>query len=95
MCLYLACSWQPCSISQRRLAGPWLHAWHDPVANLSAFSSCVRLADINADGEYKLLVADGDKKLKVYKGWCTHSTPHHPSTPHDTHSTPTLIQVHH
>ena len=28
----------------------WLHAWHDPVASLRAFSPCVRLADLNGDG---------------------------------------------
>ena len=32
------------------------------------FLPCVRLADLNATGEYLLLVADADKKLKVYKG---------------------------
>lgn len=57
---------------QRRLAGPWLHAWHDPVAGIKAFSCCVRLTDVMADGEYKLIIADGDRKLKVYKGTDTH-----------------------
>ena len=47
---------------------PWLNAWTDPVSSLHAFSPCVRLADISADGDYRLLVADADKKLKVYKG---------------------------
>ena len=47
---------------------PWLNAWTDPVASLHAFSPCVRLADISADGDYRLLVADADKKLKVFKG---------------------------
>jgi len=46
----------------------WLHAWHDPVAGLKAYSPCVRLADITADGESKLLVAGSDCKLKIYKG---------------------------
>jgi len=53
---------------QKRLAGPWLHAWHDPVANIKAFSQCVRLVDLQGNGEHMLLVADADKKLKVYKG---------------------------
>jgi len=52
----------------KRAAGPWLNAWHDTVANVKAFSPCVRLADLNATGEYLLLIADADKKLKVYKG---------------------------
>jgi len=46
----------------------WLHAWHDPVANLKAFGACVRLADLNGDGDSKLLVAGSDRKLKIYKG---------------------------
>ena len=46
----------------------WLHAWHDPVAGLKAYSQCVRLADLNGDGESKLMVAGSDKKLKIYKG---------------------------
>ena len=47
---------------------PWLSAWSDPVSALHAFSPCVRLADIAGDGEYRLLVADYEKKLKVYRG---------------------------
>lgn len=35
---------------------------------LQAFSSCLCLADIRADGEYRLLIADANKTLKVYKG---------------------------
>ena len=49
-------------------ANPWLHAYHDPVANLQSFSSCIALADLDADGDSKLLVATADRKLKVYKG---------------------------
>jgi Bardet-Biedl syndrome 1 protein len=48
--------------------GPWLHAWHDPVSNIQAHSSCVRLVDLNGDSSNILLVADNDKKMKVYKG---------------------------
>ena len=51
----------------------WLSAHQDPVANLYTFSSSISLADLNADGDYKLLVADlgtgsYDMKLKVFKG---------------------------
>mmetsp|Transcript_50681 Transcript_50681/g.99275 ORF Transcript_50681/g.99275 Transcript_50681/m.99275 type:complete len:589 (-) Transcript_50681:207-1973(-) len=53
---------------ERRAAGPWLHAWHDPVAGVKAFSQCVRLCDVRGDGENKLLIADANKILKVYKG---------------------------
>ena len=35
----------------------WLDAWYDPVANLSAYSGCVRLSDLHGDGDHKLLVA--------------------------------------
>jgi hypothetical protein len=48
--------------------GPWLHAWHDPVASIKAHSSCVRLADLNGESSHVLLVADLDRKMKVYKG---------------------------
>ena len=54
--------------ARARPADPWLHAWHDPVAGLSTPPSCVRLADLDGDGEAKLLVADSDKKLKIFKG---------------------------
>ena len=46
----------------------WLHAWHDPLASLHAFSSCVQLADLNGDGDAKLLVAGMDRRLRVFKG---------------------------
>ena len=49
---------------------PWLHAWYDPIANLKiCHSSCVRMADISCDGDYKLIICDyQDKRMKVYKG---------------------------
>lgn len=47
---------------------PLLHAWHDPLAGLKAHSNCVRLADLNCDGDSKLCICDMDKKLKIYKG---------------------------
>ena len=53
---------------KRAATDPWLHAWHDPVAGISTPSSCVRLADLDGDGDAKLLVADSDKKLKIFKG---------------------------
>eukprot|EP00519_Triparma_laevis_P002041 CAMPEP_0182517722 /NCGR_PEP_ID=MMETSP1321-20130603/42803_1 /TAXON_ID=91990 /ORGANISM="Bolidomonas sp., Strain RCC1657" /LENGTH=477 /DNA_ID=CAMNT_0024725487 /DNA_START=120 /DNA_END=1549 /DNA_ORIENTATION=+ len=52
-----------------RKDGPWLHAWHDPVASIKAKSECVRLVDLNGDSSNILLVADErDKKMRVYKG---------------------------
>lgn len=47
---------------------PWLHAWHDPLSNLKTVTSCVRFADLNADGDSKLVVCDGSKKIKVFRG---------------------------
>jgi hypothetical protein len=48
--------------------GPWLHAWFDPLAALRTVTSCVRLGDLFADGDSKLLICDLSKKLKIYKG---------------------------
>ncbi|XP_034632658.1 Bardet-Biedl syndrome 1 protein isoform X2 [Trachemys scripta elegans] len=51
----------------------WLDAHYDPMANLYTFSSCVALADLHGDGEYKLVVGDLGMaghimRLKVYRG---------------------------
>ncbi|XP_069501037.1 BBSome complex member BBS1 [Ambystoma mexicanum] len=51
----------------------WLDAHYDPVANLYTFSSCTALADLQGDGESKLVVGDlgtglYNMKLKVFKG---------------------------
>lgn len=46
---------------------PWLHAWKDPVADLKAFSPCMRLVDLNGDGDFKLVIADAERRLKVYR----------------------------
>ncbi|GAB9463367.1 Bardet-Biedl syndrome 1 [Globisporangium polare] len=47
---------------------PWLSAYHNSVAGLKAFSSCIKLVDVYGDGDSKLIVADADKRLKMYKG---------------------------
>ena len=49
-------------------ASPWLNAFFDPLAGLKTVASCVRLSDLNGDGDSKLCVCDFDQKLKVYKG---------------------------
>ena len=59
---------------EKKARSVWLHAWHDPVANLKAFTPCVRFADLSGDGESKCMVASSDKKLKIYTG------PDHPHT---------------
>ncbi|KAG9338211.1 hypothetical protein JZ751_026964 [Albula glossodonta] len=51
----------------------WLDAHYDPVANLYTFSPCITLADLQGDGENKLVVGDlgtgiCNMKLKVYRG---------------------------
>ncbi|XP_053058868.1 Bardet-Biedl syndrome 1 protein isoform X3 [Acinonyx jubatus] len=51
----------------------WLDAHYDPVANIHTFSSCLALADLHGDGEYKLVVGDlgpggQHPRLKVLKG---------------------------
>lgn len=43
------------------------------MASLYTFTQCITMSDINADGDYKLIIADlgtgsYDMKLKVYKG---------------------------
>ncbi|KAK6180671.1 hypothetical protein SNE40_008677 [Patella caerulea] len=54
------------------MTSKWLDAYHDPVASLYTFTQCLTLADIQADGDWKLIIADlgtgsYDMKLKVYK----------------------------
>lgn len=47
---------------------PWLNAYHNSVAGIKAFTSCMALVDVYGDGDSKLVVADADKRLKMYKG---------------------------
>ena len=53
----------------------WLNAWHDPVAGLKTHGMCVRLVDLYGDGDSKLLVADQERKLTVYKGASANARP--------------------
>ncbi|XP_039100860.1 Bardet-Biedl syndrome 1 protein isoform X2 [Hyaena hyaena] len=51
----------------------WLDAHYDPMANIHTFSTCLALADLHGDGEYKLVVGDlgpggQHPRLKVLKG---------------------------
>ena len=46
----------------------FLPAHFDQLANVRAFSQCLCTGDIKGDGDYRLLVADEDKKLKVFQG---------------------------
>ena len=51
----------------------WLDAYKDPVASLYTLTQCICLSDVQADGDWKLIIADlgtggFNMKLKVYKG---------------------------
>ncbi|WIA09492.1 hypothetical protein OEZ85_008892 [Tetradesmus obliquus] len=46
----------------------WLDAWADPVAGLNAFTNCIHTCNLYGDGDWRLVVADADKKIKVWKG---------------------------
>eukprot|EP00775_Hariotina_reticulata_P003766 gene3766-4025_t len=46
----------------------WLDAWADPVAGLKAFSNCIHTCNLYGDGDWRLIVADADRKIKVWKG---------------------------
>jgi hypothetical protein len=43
----------------------WLDAWSDPVAGVAAYSPCILTCDLYGDGDYRLVIADQDHKLKV------------------------------
>lgn len=43
----------------------WLEAYRDPVAGLKAFTSCVHTCNLLGDDEWRLVVANRGKMLKV------------------------------
>lgn len=43
----------------------WLDAWADPVAGVKAFSNCIHTCNLYGDGDWRLVVADADQKIKV------------------------------
>lgn len=51
---------------------PWLSAYHNSVAGIRAYSNCMTLVDVYGDGDAKLIVADADRRLKMYKGSSLH-----------------------
>ncbi|XP_075223817.1 Bardet-Biedl syndrome 1 [Lycorma delicatula] len=56
-----------------QLQQPWIDAFSDPKAEIQTFTPCLALGDLNADGDYKLILADlgngsSHVKLKVYRG---------------------------
>lgn len=46
----------------------WIDVYSDLVAGIKAFSQNLSLADVMADGDSKLICADLNSKLKVFKG---------------------------
>ncbi|KAG7396657.1 Bardet-Biedl syndrome 1 protein [Phytophthora boehmeriae] len=58
--------------SKKAPKSPWLSAYHNSVAGIKAGSSCMQLVDVYGDGDAKLIVADGDQRLKMYKGSSLH-----------------------
>lgn len=46
----------------------WLNAYKDHLAGVKCFSSCIELADVNGDGDFKLIIADAQRRLKVFSG---------------------------
>ncbi|RNF13853.1 putative Bardet-Biedl syndrome 1 protein [Trypanosoma conorhini] len=46
----------------------WLYAFRDQLAGIQAFTNCICVADVHGDGDYKLLVADGKRRLKIFGG---------------------------
>ncbi len=51
--------------SEQPKKSPWLDAFNDPVAGISAYTPCVHTCNLFGDGDWRLVVADSDKKLKV------------------------------
>ena len=45
-----------------------LTAFKDEFANAQSFSSCVRYADVEGNGDNSLVIATMDKKLKTFSG---------------------------
>lgn len=53
---------------QPKAKSPWISAWSDNVAGIDTFSQLMTLADLQDDGDYKLVVSDQKGKLKIYMG---------------------------
>ncbi|CEL99367.1 unnamed protein product [Vitrella brassicaformis CCMP3155] len=53
---------------QQRKSGPWLHAWHDPVAGMVCFSQHMCVADLHGDGDHRLVLVDRKKRIRIYRG---------------------------
>lgn len=56
----------PTNVSSSTFYTPVMY--QDPMANTTAYSSCIATADLAGDNEWRLMVAGSDKKLKVWNG---------------------------
>jgi Bardet-Biedl syndrome 1 protein len=52
----------------------FLSAYYDPVANVRVSSATLCLVDVAADGDYRLVAADLEQRLRVYRGTALSST---------------------
>ena len=52
---------------------PFLDSWYDPVAQIKAYPSCFRLANLDGDGNACLILGDVERKLRVLQGTSIHS----------------------
>ena len=46
----------------------FLNAWHESLAGLKCLSQTLALSDLAGDNDYRLLAADQEQKLRVYRG---------------------------
>mmetsp|Transcript_76152 Transcript_76152/g.174445 ORF Transcript_76152/g.174445 Transcript_76152/m.174445 type:complete len:608 (-) Transcript_76152:73-1896(-) len=49
-------------------SGPWLNAWHDPVAGMVSYSQFMSLVDMHADGDHRLVMVDLKSRIRIYQG---------------------------
>ena len=46
----------------------WIDVYSDLVAGIKSFSQCLALSDVMGGGDYRLICADSNSRLKVFKG---------------------------
>jgi len=55
-------------ILQTKEKNIWVKALDDSLANVHCMSAGMQLVDLDGSGDYRLVIADSEKKLKVFKG---------------------------
>eukprot|EP00801_Mesodinium_rubrum_P000534 Mrub_00534.p1 GENE.Mrub_00534~~Mrub_00534.p1 ORF type:complete len:579 (+),score=113.35 Mrub_00534:1349-3085(+) len=53
------------------IAEPFITLWNDNTAGLRAFSHCIYTEDLFNDSDFRLIIADINRTLRVYKGTYT------------------------